>query len=249
MAQSTEQTRYVCLFHHRSQAEGAVSDLLRAGISRASITVLGTTSDGSASTPDDAESLRTLGVPDHDLAHLRDGLKSGGVILAVDGHDQHADKIEQIFHKHAAGKIDETASSAATAPASTSGNVESSVIPVVDEQLVVGKREVKRAAVRVFSRTTETPVEKSVSLREEHVYVDRRPANRPVTDADLRSADTRLELTEMSEEAVIAKNARVVEEVTIGKDSTENTERVSDTVRHTEVEVEQLDNSTGRPNR
>ena len=40
------------------------------------------------------------------------------------------------------------------------------------------------------------------------------------------------------EEPVIAKEQRVVEEVAIGKEAHERTQRVSDTVRRTEVEVE-----------
>ena len=47
---------------------------------------------------------------------------------------------------------------------------------------------------------------------------------------------------ETDEEAVVAKTARVTEEVVISKDVTERTERVSDTVRRTEVDVE---NTTG----
>ena len=45
-------------------------------------------------------------------------------------------------------------------------------------------------------------------------------------------------MTETDEEAVVAKTARVTEEVVISKDVTERTERVSDTVRRTEVDVE-----------
>lgn len=39
-------------------------------------------------------------------------------------------------------------------------------IPVVEEQLNVGKREVQRGGVRIFTRTTERPVEENVTLRE-----------------------------------------------------------------------------------
>src|SRR5437764_3366736 len=54
---------------------------------------------------------------------------------------------------------------------------DSAAIPVVEEQLKVGKREVQRGGVRVFSRVVETPVNESVNLREEHVNVERRPVN------------------------------------------------------------------------
>ena len=64
--------------------------------------------------------------------------------------------------------------------------------------------------------------------------------DRAVTDADLRGGDRVIELTETAEEAVVGKTARVVEEVRVGKEATDHTETVRDTVRHTEVEVEQL---------
>lgn len=115
-------------------------------------------------------------------------------------------------------------------------------IPVVEEQLQVGKREVQRGGVRVFQRMTETPVEESVRLREEHVKVERRPVNQPATEADLAAfKEGSMELRETAEEAVVGKTARVVEEVVVGKEVSERTEKVGDTVRRTEVEVEQLE--------
>ena len=57
-------------------------------------------------------------------------------------------------------------------------------IDVVEEELVVGKREVNRGGVRVRSYVREVPVHEQVRLREEHVEIERRPVDRPVTDAD-----------------------------------------------------------------
>ena len=114
-------------------------------------------------------------------------------------------------------------------------------INVVEEELQVGKRVTQRGGVRVYSRVTETPVQEDVELREEHVRVDRQPVNRPATDADFRSGKEQvIEVAEYAEEPVVAKQARVVEEVRVGKDATERTETVRDTVRRTDVEVENL---------
>jgi uncharacterized protein (TIGR02271 family) len=115
-------------------------------------------------------------------------------------------------------------------------------LPVIEEQLKIGKREVRRGGVRVYSRVTETPVEEQVRLREEHVTVERRTVDRPVTDAEVSSlVDSEIVMTETAEEAVAAKEARVVEEVVVGKQTTEHTETVRDTVRRTDVEVEKVD--------
>jgi hypothetical protein len=87
----------------------------------------------------------------------------------------------------------------------------------------------------------ERPVQEQVTLREEHVNVERRPADRPVTEADFAAfRDQTIEVTETAEVPVVAKQARVVEEVIVGKEATQRTETVQDTVRHTEVDVEQL---------
>lgn len=114
-------------------------------------------------------------------------------------------------------------------------------IPVVEEQLKVGKREVQRGGVRVFQRMTEKPVHESVQLREEHVKVERRPVDQPATEADMAAfKEGTVELRETSEEAVVGKTARVVEEVIVGKDVSERTQKIDETLRRTDVEVEQL---------
>jgi hypothetical protein len=69
--------------------------------------------------------------------------------------------------------------------------------------------------------------------------VERQATDRPATEADLQGGEV-IEVTEMAEEAVIGKRSRVVEEVTVGKETSNRTETVRDTVRRTEVEVEQL---------
>jgi uncharacterized protein (TIGR02271 family) len=114
-------------------------------------------------------------------------------------------------------------------------------IPVVQEEVRVGKRQVERGGVRVFSRMVETPVNESVSLREEHVSVERRPVDQPINPADVAALkDQTIELRETAEEAIVQKSARVVEEVVVGKEVSQRQENIQDTVRHTEVEVQPL---------
>jgi uncharacterized protein (TIGR02271 family) len=114
-------------------------------------------------------------------------------------------------------------------------------IPVIQEELKVGKREVQRGGVRIYQRVVETPVNETVGLREEHVNVERHAVDRPVSAADVNAfQETTIELRESAEEAVVEKTARVVEEVVVGKEVTQRQENISDTVRRTEVEVEQL---------
>ncbi len=114
-------------------------------------------------------------------------------------------------------------------------------IPIIEEDLQVGKREVQGGGVRVHSRVIEKPVEETVRLREEHIVVNRRPVDRAVTDADMSSfKEGDIEITERSEQAVVSKQARVVEEVEVGKQVSEREQVVSDTVRRTDVEVDEI---------
>jgi uncharacterized protein (TIGR02271 family) len=127
---------------------------------------------------------------------------------------------------------------------------EEMTIPVVEEDISIGKREVERGHVRIYSRVTEQPAEASVRLREEKVTVERRPADRPATEADFAAAEKEvIEMTETAEEPVVTKRARVVEEVVVHKEVTERTETVRGTERHTDVEVKRESEKPGETGR
>ncbi len=123
-------------------------------------------------------------------------------------------------------------------PASVSDGPSGDKLEVVEETLQVGKREVETGGVRVRSFVTERPVSEQVTLREEHVDVLRTAVDRPAT-ADAFQAGT-IEMKEVAEVPVMAKEARVVEEISLGKTASDRTETVSDTVRRTDFAVESL---------
>jgi uncharacterized protein (TIGR02271 family) len=121
------------------------------------------------------------------------------------------------------------------------------VMPVVQEELQVGKRAVSNGGVRVIQRVTETPVNEMIRLRAERATIERRPADRPASEADFANfKEGTIEVRETTEEPVVAKTARVVEEVVVGKEVQERTETVADTVRRTDVEVERMGADTTR---
>lgn len=130
-------------------------------------------------------------------------------------------------------------------PVRTETNENDIDIDVVEEEVRIGKREVERGGVRVRTYVVEQPVEKSVTLEETRVNVERRPANRPASQADLDAfQEGTIEMTESEEELVVNKEARVTEEVHISKERRQHTETVHETERHTEVEVEEIDGGT-----
>ena len=229
----------ICLFHHQDQAQAALEDVLKAGIPEANTSIIGT---HGSSVQASRSSLAELNVPERDIQRLLDGISSGGAVLSVQALSEHADKVESIFEAHAA-KIDEvTLDDDMSGQALPLAAAAATSIPIIEEELNVGKRTVDAGGVRVYRRIVEIPVEEQVSLHEEHAFVDRRPVDRAVTDADLLSQGERvIELTETTQQVVVGKEARVIEEVRVGKEGVDRTETVVDSVRHTEVEVEEVE--------
>lgn len=255
MALANDMTRFLCLFHHADRARAAVRALEDLSVSRESVQTI----DQSALSGglEGRDTLLGHGVPERDADHLLDGVRHGGVIVSLEAPETQSEAIEKVFHHYSADKIDETeldaapvAPLAATAPLAASGVdervPEGTVIPVAEEQLLVGKRAVDRGGVRVFRRTVEEPVRESVDLHNERVVLEYREVNRPATDADVRAGAQQIELVETAEVPVVEKVARVVEEVRVGKVESERTEVVEDSVRHTEVNVEPLADDVAR---
>jgi uncharacterized protein (TIGR02271 family) len=232
-------TTLVCLSHHDDQAKAAEEELRNAGIPAGSVTVIG----GSRGAIDDLDKseLASLGMPDRDYDHLKAGLRDGGVVISVSTIEEYVRKIESIFEKHRAEKIDEAETTRPGEPLSTVVPDDSAAtVPLVQEELVVGKRTVDQGGVRLYRKIVEIPVEQSLSLRDEHVRVNRLTVDRPVTERDLAFQPRSVELLETTEEVVIAKEARVVEEIVVTKGTVERTETINATVRHTEVELQEL---------
>ena len=122
---------------------------------------------------------------------------------------------------------------------------EDQTVKVIKENLAVGKQTVQTGGVRVRSRIVERPVSEEIRLREERVVVNRKPVDRPATAAELDNLkDGTIELAETAERAVVEKKARVTEEISIGKQAAEHVERINETVRETEVDVERLAGTT-----
>jgi uncharacterized protein (TIGR02271 family) len=120
--------------------------------------------------------------------------------------------------------------------------VQGETVQEVEEELSVGKRKVTTGGVRVTTSVSETPVEETVSLREERVEAERKPASRKLSAEEAEAAfeEKTVEMTATSEQAEVGKQARVVGEVAVGKQVEEREATVKDTVRRSEVEVEKV---------
>ncbi|MGV3617643.1 MAG: DUF2382 domain-containing protein [Fimbriimonas sp.] len=142
--------------------------------------------------------------------------------------------------RYQAPVVNTAVSTSPATPAATNLN-ENERLEVVREDLAVGKREVERGGVRIRSYVTERPVSEQVTLREEHVDIQRTPVDRVVDPSAIDAFQERtVEVREHAEIPVVAKEAHVIEEISVGKTAEQRTETVSDTVRETHVDVERI---------
>lgn len=199
-----------------------------------------------------------MGVPESHAKAFASGVKSGGTLVVVHTTSDRAGKAEQILNRYNPSEVNEEASTGAATTPATSVAPRPAVTPVssnaidtktadgqrleiVKEELEIGKREVERGGLRVRSYVTETPVAQQVTLREEHVNVERHAVDRPATPQDLDTfKESTIELRETAEVPVVAKTARVVEEVMLSKSAEQRTETVNEVVRETHVDVEPI---------
>jgi uncharacterized protein (TIGR02271 family) len=262
------------MFDTRADADAGRERLLAANLDADNVRVHGqsgatdTTRDAS-STEDQGmwASIKNAFLPDEDRHTYEEGARRGGFILSADVDEDQVDDAVRVLEDANSVDIDERSAqwksegwnnpattamgTAAAMPdrsqTATSMNTdgEDQTLQVVQEELVVGKRDVDRGGVRVRSYVTEQAVHEQVRLREESINVERRPVSRDVTDADDAFRERSIEMTETDEEAVVGKKARVVEEVVVRKTADERVEDINETVRRTDVDVDNFAGSEG----
>jgi uncharacterized protein (TIGR02271 family) len=242
----------VGLFDNQQKAQRAVQELANAGYPQSDIYCIilnGRTMD----TIDVAGSLMRAGVPTEEVHHYSSEIERGNSVVVLKPSDAAVEAAVAVLERNGAKDLDQwrgapTAGFTGNEPtrlAKADDGSTITAIPVVEEELKVGKRQVKGGNVRIYTRVAERPIEQDVSLRREHLDVERRPVNRPATEQDLREfKEGTIEMTAMAEEPVVFKQAKVVEEVVVSKDVSQEMRTIRDTVRKTEVDV---DDKTGQP--
>ena len=113
-------------------------------------------------------------------------------------------------------------------------------VPIVEEQLEVGKREVELGEVEINRRVVEEEQSAPVTLRREEVHVEQvDTANRPLRAGEDAFEEGTIRVPVRGEEPVVSKEAVVTGEVVVEKDVTAEQRTVSDTVRRTEVDLDE----------
>ncbi len=111
---------------------------------------------------------------------------------------------------------------------------------VIEEELEVGKA-TTTSGKRLKTEVSEREVQETVPLKEEKVDVERSRVERTLKpeEADKAFGERTVEVTATTEKPVVSKQARVVEEVALSKQSGQREQTVSGTVRRQDVTVEE----------
>lgn len=248
------------IFENASQAQNAVAQLVSNGFTRANIDVAARNEDvntTSTSSYDDNDGFGdsiskffgSLFDSNDEVNNYSSVAKRGSVVTVHADSAIEAERAASILDQYGAVDVNERAAQYRNTAASSTTD-SSAPIPIIEEELQVGKRVVETGGVRLRSRIIERPVEETLRLRVEHVHVERNTVNRPVSEADLANfQEGTIEVTERAEIPVVGKTARVVEEVRLEKDVEEREETIRDTVRRTDVDVENIktDEERSRP--
>jgi uncharacterized protein (TIGR02271 family) len=256
------------MFDSRSEAEAARNRLCESQINPDNVRIVDQSASGGEGSSQASggggfwSSVKEAFMPDDDRYAYEEGVRRGGYLVCARVDESQADQACRILEQSGSVDFDQRQQdwrSEGWQPGSAAGVgqsreqgfaqsqergsvVEEQRIPIVEEELRVGKREVSRGGARVRSYVEETPVHEQVSLHEEHVSVERRPVDQTLSRQDLERGglfqDREIEMTERAEEAVVGKTAHVREELVVRKTAEERTENIDDTVRRTEVEVD-----------
>jgi len=111
-------------------------------------------------------------------------------------------------------------------------------IPLSEESVTVGKREVQAGTVRLRKVVRTEVVNQPVELRREDVVIDRVDASEAARDGESDFTEDEIDIPLTREEAVVQKTSQVTGAVRARKVSDTEQQNVSETVRKEDVEVE-----------
>jgi|SRR6476659_2125937 stress response protein YsnF len=259
----------IALFNNATEAKRAVDTLVDQGFQRSNVDISRGNTDNNYYNDDSNRDTNESGISrffsslfgDNDDAdkYTRVAERNSSVVTVHAGSIEEARRAADVLD--ASGAMDVNEKAAEYGYSTTGGDInktsmdkrsgnETTSIPIVEENVQVGKREVETGGVRLRSRIVEKPVEENLRLREERVTVERTPVDRKATEEDLNTLkDQEIEVVEHAEVPVVSKEAKVVEEIKLNKEVEHRDETVRDTVRKTEVDVENIEGKEGKNKR
>jgi stress response protein YsnF len=230
-------TSVIGLFESDDIARKVVSELASAGCDQDAVEVL-----SGAGIDEVAQRLGEAGY-DGDKAHrYGEALQKGGALIVAKVDEDKADAALATMRRF------EVLTPEALLERNGNRNQgqQTETAQVIEEELEVGKA-TTTGGKRLRTEVSEREVQETVSLTEETVDVERSRVERTLKpeEADQAFQERTVEMTETKEKPVVSKQARVVEEVALNKQSGRREETVGGTVRRQDVKVEEIDRKSG----
>jgi hypothetical protein len=227
------------LFESNDSAREVVSELTNAGCDKDAVEVL-----SGAGIDEVAKRLGEAGY-DGDKAHrYGEALQKGGALVVAEVDEDKADAALATMRRFEV--LTPEALLERTRGQGKSSGEQTEKAQVIEEELEIGKV-TTTGGKRLRTEVSEREVQETVSLMEETVDVERSRVERTLKpeEADQAFQERTVEMTETREKPVVSKQARVVEEVALAKQSGQREETVSGTVRRQDVTVEEIERKSG----
>jgi len=247
--------KVIAVYDTAAHAEAAVNTLKSAGYSADNISVTRNENDAPAAGLSEPGFWRRLfghNIGLHEAHAYGHTVSRGGASVTVRVPESEVPKVIEVLDAYQPVDVLDRArvygSSAAEAPrvivppptSASDVRKDEEVVRLAEEQLIVGKRQVDAGITRVRRFSVEKPVEANVTLHDEQVEVMRRAISDPDYLKKIDWRDQTIEVSETTEQPVVNKAVRVIEEVVIRRKGSDHIETVHDTVRRQQLEVERM---------
>lgn len=213
------------IFENANQAQQAVQQLLSNGFAQNDIDFSGQQALTNSTNTADQDNMsrrdffRSLFDNDADVDNYSSVAGRGSVVTVHARSTEEARQASSLLDQYGAVDVDEQSSQFNNSRASDTSATSNQSLPVIEEEMQIGKRVVETGGVRLRSRIIERPVEERLRLREEHVHIERHPVDRAASISDINAfKEGVIEITEQAEVPVVSKQAQVVEEVSLSRE-------------------------------
>jgi stress response protein YsnF len=232
----TMPTSVIGLFEDQDTARKVVDALTRAGVKEDAVETLADTGVDTIT-----ERLVEAGYDEDKARGYGKALETGGTLIVADVDDAKADAALETMRQF------EVLTPEALRERNSKQQQGKQKAQVIEEELEVGVARTT-SGKRLKTEVSEREVQETVSLKEENVDVERSRVERTLKpeEADKAFGERTVEVTATTEKPVVSKQAHVVEEVALSKQSGEREVTVSGTVRRQDVTVEDIDGKSGK---
>ena len=230
-------TSVIGLFEDQDTARKVINALTKAGCDKDAVEILTDTGVDKVT-----KRLVEAGYDEDKGRRYGEVLETAGALIIADVDDDKADAVLEIMRKFEVL----TPEALLERSGKQQQGKQTEKAQVIEEELEVGKA-TTTGGKRLKTEVSEREVQESVPLKEETVDVERSRVERTLKpeEADKAFGERTVEVTATTEKPVVSKQAHVVEEVGLTKQSGQREETVSGTVRRQDVKVEEVDSKSG----